>query len=213
MNYSAIVNSHTLQFNRARTKSSQLISISRFLLTDPNTVLYCSCICRIATFSHLNHGSECPHVLDCLKVNVKVVLRPTVSPSVCLGVKHPPGASHPHANMFIVMILYDLCLLPAQFYYTYNRIHTRSWKPRENRGPVCTLENFKRCGETCFVGAAIIRGRCLPLIPRRSKRKSLLIWSVPCGGLVYCWHLNAHFEFKVDSNKCSEGLGFNHFYV
>jgi hypothetical protein len=34
-----------------------------------------------------------------------------------------------------------------------------------NRGPVCTLEIFQWCGEPCFVGAAILRGR--------------LIWSVP----------------------------------
>jgi hypothetical protein len=51
-------------------------------------------------------------------------------------------------------------------------------------GPVCTLENFHCCGEPCFVGTAILRGRWLPLIPRQGKHKSLLIWSVPYGGLI-----------------------------
>jgi hypothetical protein len=27
---------------------------------------------------------------------------------------------------------------------------------------VCTLENFQWCGETCFVGSVILRGRRLP---------------------------------------------------
>jgi hypothetical protein len=38
---------------------------------------------------------------------------------------------------------------------------------------MCTLENFQWCGESCFVSAAILRGRCLPLIPRLGKHKSL----------------------------------------
>jgi hypothetical protein len=63
-----------------------------------------------------------------------------------------------------------------------------------NRGPVCTLENFQWCEELCFVSAAILRGRCLPLIPRRGNHKSLLSWSVSYGGLVYCWPLNVHFN-------------------
>jgi hypothetical protein len=46
-----------------------------------------------------------------------------------------------------------------------NHIHTEGWKPSANRGPVYTLENFQRCRESCFVGAAIVRGRCLLLIP------------------------------------------------
>jgi hypothetical protein len=78
------------------------------------------------------------------------------------------------ANMFILMFLYDFCLLPAQF-FLYNRIHMEGWKSCANRGPVCTLENFQCCGEPCFLGAAILRGRCLPLIPRRGKHKSLLM--------------------------------------
>jgi hypothetical protein len=44
------------------------------------------------------------------------------------------------ANLFILMILYGFCLLPAQF--CYNRIHTEGWKPCANRTPVCTSENF-----------------------------------------------------------------------
>jgi hypothetical protein len=62
---------------------------------------------------------------------------------------------------------------------------------------VCTSENFQWCEELCF---AILRGRCLLLIPRQGKHKSLPIQSVLYGG-------------GADSNKCSEGLCFDHFYV
>jgi hypothetical protein len=41
-NYSAIANSHNLQFTAAHTKYSQFVFTSRFLLTDPNNVL---CLC------------------------------------------------------------------------------------------------------------------------------------------------------------------------
>jgi hypothetical protein len=71
------------------------------------------------------------------------------------------------ANMCILKILYDFCLLPTQFFF--NSIHTEGWKPCANRGSVCTLKNFQWCGETCFVGPAILRGRCLPLLHRRDK--------------------------------------------
>jgi hypothetical protein len=60
----------------------------------------------------------------------------------------------------------------------YNRIHMEGWKPCANHGLVCTLENFQWCGEPCFIGAAIARARCLLLIPRWDKHKSLSIWSV-----------------------------------
>jgi hypothetical protein len=64
-------------------------------------------------------------------------------------------------NMFILMILYDFCLLLAQFC--------------ANRGPICTSENFLWCRETCFAGAAILRGTCLPLILRRGEHRLLPI--------------------------------------
>jgi hypothetical protein len=50
---------------------------------------------------------------------------------------------------------------------------------------VCTLENFQWCTEPCFACATIIRGMCLPLIPRRDKRKFLRFWPVPYGDLVW----------------------------
>jgi hypothetical protein len=49
---------------------------------------------------------------------------------------------------------------------------------------VYTLEKFQRCAEAYFACATILRGRCLLLIPKWDKHKSLLIWSVPYGGLV-----------------------------
>jgi hypothetical protein len=83
-------------------------------------------------------------------------------------------------NMFILMILYDFCLLPVQFYYIILYIR----KLCANRWPVCTLENFQWCAEPCFLCTEIFIGRCLPLIPKRDKRKTLPIWSVLYGGLV-----------------------------
>jgi hypothetical protein len=76
------------------------------------------------------------------------------------------------ANMFILMILF---LLVACTILLYNHIHMEGWKPCRNCGPVCTLENFQWHGEPCFAGAANLRCRCLLLIPRQGKRKSLLI--------------------------------------
>jgi hypothetical protein len=47
-------------------------------------------------------------------------------------------------NMFILMIMYDFCLLSAQFCYIiiYIYIYVEGWKPCVTRGPVFTLENF-----------------------------------------------------------------------
>jgi hypothetical protein len=79
-------------------------------------------------------------------------------------------------------------------------------KPFANCGLVCTLENFQWCGEPCFAGAEILRGRCLALIPGRGKHMSLLISSAFYGKKLT-------FEYGVDSNKFYEGLGFSLFYV
>jgi hypothetical protein len=79
------------------------------------------------------------------------------------------------ANMYILMILYGFCLLPAQFCYVI--VYIRKVKS----GPMCTLENFQWCADPCFACAAISRGRCLPLIPRRGEHKSWLSSNlVPC---------------------------------
>jgi hypothetical protein len=69
------------------------------------------------------------------------------------------------------MIVYDFCLLPAQFCY----ITVYIWKHCANRRPVCTLENFQWCREPCFAGAALLSGRCLPLA-HCSKPSRLNIW-------------------------------------
>jgi hypothetical protein len=77
------------------------------------------------------------------------------------------------ANTFILMILCDFCLLPAQFCYII--VYIRKVESR--------MKITDRCAP-CFIGAAILRDRCLPLIPRLGKHKSLLTWSVPYGELV-----------------------------
>jgi hypothetical protein len=68
---------------------------------------------------------------------------------------------HVHSHDFIWPLLIA-CTISL-----YNLIHMEGWKPCANRGAVCTLENFQWCGELFFVDAAVLRGGCLPLIPRR----------------------------------------------
>jgi hypothetical protein len=87
------------------------------------------------------------------------------------------------ANMFIYHVFVWLLIVAVTILF-YNRIQREGWKPCANRGPVRILERFQWCREPGSVGSAILRGRCLALIPMRDKRKSLLIWSVPYGGLV-----------------------------
>jgi hypothetical protein len=71
------------------------------------------------------------------------------------------------------MILYD-SLLPGQFCYIIvyiwkveSHLHITDW---------CVHWIISSGGENpCFLGAAILRGTCQLLIPRRGKHKSLLI--------------------------------------
>jgi hypothetical protein len=83
---------------------------------------------------------------------------------------------HSHDSVWLLLVACTILL--------YSCINTDGWKLCANRGPVCTLENFQWGGEPCFACAAILRGGCLPLIPRRDKHKSSLIWSKPYEGVV-----------------------------
>jgi hypothetical protein len=86
-------------------------------------------------------------------------------------------------NMFILMIPYGFCLFPVQFCYII--IYTWKVKSCVHIAERCAPWKISSGGaEPCFPGAAILRGRCLPLIPRRDKRMLLPFWSVPYGGLV-----------------------------
>jgi hypothetical protein len=71
---------------------------------------------------------------------------------------------HVHSHDFVTLLFVACAPL------LHNCIHTEGWKPCANRGPVCTLENYQWCGEPCFAGAAILRGKCPSVIPRRNKR-------------------------------------------
>jgi hypothetical protein len=73
---------------------------------------------------------------------------------------------HVHCHGFVWLQLVVCTIL------LYNRIYTEGWKlyviPTVRRILFCMRCNFNRC---------------LPLIPKRVKRKPLLLWSVPYGGL------------------------------
>jgi hypothetical protein len=82
-------------------------------------------------------------------------------------------------NMFILMILYDFCLLLAQFCYVIIYI----WSLKV----VCKSWTSVHLGkflivQRSFSGAAILIGRCVPLIPRRPASVSHYR-SNQCGGL------------------------------
>jgi hypothetical protein len=77
-------------------------------------------------------------------------------------------------NVFILMILYDFYLLAAQFCYVIVYMR-KDESPVQIADLLCTSENFRWYGESCFAGASIIRVRCQPIILRRGKHTSLLI--------------------------------------
>jgi hypothetical protein len=54
-NCSALANLHTSQFTIAHIKSCQFVFTSHCLVTDRNSVLFCSCRYWLATISHLTH--------------------------------------------------------------------------------------------------------------------------------------------------------------
>jgi hypothetical protein len=109
--------------------------------------------------SHLN-GRK----LDRLQVEASYIFYLSIRLVLCCERVH----SH-----YFIWLLFVACTI-----LLYNRIHTEGWKLCANRGPVCTLENFQCCGEPCFGGAAILRGTCLPQIPRRARIS--YYWSNQC---------------------------------
>jgi hypothetical protein len=66
---------------------------------------------------------------------------------------------HVHSHDFVWL------LLVAWTIFLYSRIHREGWNPCANCGPVWTLENFQRCGEPCFLGAAILRRNIYIICP------------------------------------------------
>jgi hypothetical protein len=67
-------------------------------------------------------------------------------------------------NLFILMILYDFCVLPVQFCYII--VYTRKAESRVQIADRCAPWKISSGAENLiFVGFAILRGRCLPVIP------------------------------------------------
>jgi hypothetical protein len=91
-NYNAFANSHILQFTTVQTKTSQFIT-TRFLVTDPNNIFGLRPY-RLVNISELS------------KLSLSLMLRPTVSRPVCLGIKHPSGA---YDQIFITVIQLRVC--------------------------------------------------------------------------------------------------------
>jgi hypothetical protein len=89
-----------------------------------------------------------------------------------------------------LMIPYDFCLFPVQFCYI--MVHIRKVKSCVQVADRCAPWKISSgVQKPCFACAAILGGRCLPLIRRREKR------TVPYGEFLWCWRLNAHFSIGI----------------
>jgi hypothetical protein len=77
------------------------------------------------------------------------------------------------ANIIILMILYDFCLLPAQFCYTI--VYIRKVESRVQIADPCAPWKISSGAKKLVLqDAEILSGRCLQLIHRRGKPRSLL---------------------------------------
>jgi hypothetical protein len=77
------------------------------------------------------------------------------------------------ANIFIFMILYDFCLLPAWLLCNQKCIVYE--KPYAYCEPMYALENCQWCGEPYFAVSVISIGDIMLQIPMQGKHKSLRI--------------------------------------
>jgi hypothetical protein len=78
---------------------------------------------------------------------------------------------------------------------------------------VCALENVQWCGELCFAGAAISVDGYLLQTPRRGMLSHYTLNECFVEGQLKFSVKSLTSEYEIYSNKCSEGLGLDHFYV
>jgi hypothetical protein len=109
--YNAMANLHILKITRAHGKFCQSAFNGRFLVTDLNNGdSSASVITPLPAGYHSTteiHYSQPPLQISTeLIVESILMLRPTVSQPVCLGIKHPSGA---YDQIFITVIQLWVC--------------------------------------------------------------------------------------------------------
>jgi hypothetical protein len=92
----------------------------------------------------------------------------------CRKTDHRHNSAWPYTvNMFILMILYDLCLLPAHFCFII--VHMRKVESRVQIADRCAPWKISSGAESLVFQALQFKSECPTLIPRRGKHKPLLI--------------------------------------
>jgi hypothetical protein len=97
------------------------------------------------------------------------------------------------SNIYIIVILYDFCLLPAYFCQVIVNLRNLE-RPMQSASRCAPWWVTSGAEDSYFAGAAISTDGCPPQIPRRGGHKSFFTSLRPYKGLVSMWHLTFHFS-------------------